>query len=75
MEQLRIIMSNLVDIEYSLGSLSSLLDLLEEIYDLKHEEELKENVWIFRMIVKSLSENLSENISEIDQFILENKGK
>lgn len=73
MEQLRIIMSNLVDIEYSLGSLSSLLDSLQEIYDLKHEEELRGNVWIFRMIVKSLSENLSENISEIDQFILDNR--
>lgn len=73
MEKLRQIMSDLVDIEYSLQSFSSLLEDLEEVYDLRHDEEQKENVWIFKMIVNSLSENISDRISEIDQFILDNR--
>ena len=73
MEKLRQIMSDLVDIEYSLQSFSSLLEDLEEVYDLRHDEEQKENVWIFKMIVNSLSENISDRISEIDQFILDSR--
>ena len=73
MEKLRQIMSDLVDIEYSLQSFSSLLEDLEEVYDLRHDEEQKENVWIFKMIVNSLSENISARISEIDQFILDSR--
>ena len=75
MEKLRQIMSDLTDIEYSLQSFSSLLENLDEIYDLRHDEELKENVWLFKIIVDSLSENLSEKISEIDRFILDNRKK
>lgn len=75
MEQLRQIMSDLVDIEFSLQSFSSLLENLDEIYDLRHDEELKENVWLFKVIVDSLSENLSDRISEIDRFILDNRKK
>lgn len=75
MEKLRQIMSDLTDIEYSLQSFSSLLENLDEIYDLRHDEELKENVWLFKIIVDSLSENLSEKISEIDRFLLDNKKK
>lgn len=73
MERLRQIMSELVDIEYSLQAFSSLLEDLEEVYDLRHDEEQKENVWIFKMIVNSLSENISDRISEIDQFILDSR--
>lgn len=75
MEKLRQIMSDLTDIEYSLQSFSSLLKNLDEIYDLRHDEELKENVWLFKILVDSLSENLSERISEIDRFLLDNKKK
>lgn len=73
MEKLRQIMSDLVDIEYSLQSFSSLLENLDEIYDLRHDEELKENVWLFKIIVDSLSENLSDRISEIDRFLLDGR--
>lgn len=66
-------MSDLVDIEYSLQSFSSLLENLDEIYDLRHDEELKENVWLFKIIVDSLSENLSDRISEIDRFLLDGR--
>lgn len=73
MEKLRQIMSDLTDIEYSLQSFSSLLENLDEIYDLRHDEELKENVWLFKIIVDSLSENLSDRISEIDQFLIDSR--
>lgn len=44
MEQLRQIMSDLTDIEYSLEAFSSLLEDLDEIYELRHHNEQKENV-------------------------------
>lgn len=73
MEKLRQIMSDLVDIEYSLQSFSSLLGELDEIYEYKHNNKQKENVWLFKMLVDSLSENLSDRISEIDQFLIDSK--
>ena len=72
MEELRRIMSELVDIEYSLEAFSSLLEDLDEIYESRHHNEQKENVWLFKVIVDSLLENLGERISEIDRFILDN---
>ena len=75
MDRLREIMSDLVDIEYSLEAFSSLLGDLEEVYDLRHDEERKENVWLFRILLDSLCENLGERISEIDRFILDNRKK
>ena len=73
MEELRRIMSELVDIEYSLEAFSSLLEDLDEIYESRHHNEQKENVWLFKVIVDSLLENLGERISEIDRFILDNR--
>lgn len=66
-------MSELVDIEYSLEAFSSLLEDLDEIYESRHHNEQKENVWLFKVIVDSLLENLGERISEIDRFILDNR--
>ena len=68
MEQLRQIMSDLTDIEYSLEAFSSLLEDLDEIYELRHHNEQKENEWLFKVIVDSLLENLGERISEIDEY-------
>ena len=73
MEELRRIMSELVDIEYSLEAFSSLLEDLDGIYESRHHNEQKENVWLFKVIVDSLLENLGERISEIDRFILDNR--
>ena len=73
MEELRRIMSELVDIEYSLEAFSSLLEDLDEICESRHHNEQKENVWLFKVIVDSLLENLGERISEIDRFILDNR--
>ena len=75
MEQLRQIMSDLTDIEYSLEAFSFLLEDLDEIYELRHHNEQKENVWLFKVIVDSLLENLGDRISEIDRFILDNRKK
>ena len=43
--------------------------------DLRHDEEREEIVWLFRILLDSLSENLSGKISEIDRFILDNRKK
>ena len=73
MERLYEIMDKLSDIEFSMESLSCVLDSLEEIYELKHEYEIQKNIWLIKMINDSMLENLSERISEIDRFLLDNK--
>lgn len=73
MERLYEIMDKLSDIEFSMESLSCVLDSLEEIYELKHEYEIQKNIWLIKMINDSMLENLSERISEIDRFLLNNK--
>ncbi len=71
MEPLREIMSDLVGIEYSLEAFCSLLGDLKEIYELKQDESRKKNVWIFQLLLNSLSENLSDSISAIDRFLMD----
>lgn len=73
MEKLSEIMGNLSDILFSMESLSYVLESLEEIYELKHEYEVQKNVWIFKMLIESMSENLGDRINEIDRFILDSK--
>ena len=73
MEKLHEIMGDLSDIMFSMESLSCVLESLEEIYELKHKYEMQRNVWIFKILIDSMSENLSDRINEIDRFILDSK--
>ena len=76
MERLREIMGDLTDIQYSLEAFSTLLKDLDEVYDIRREDEKKENVWLFKIIVDSIQKDLDDKIAEIDQFILDyRKGK
>lgn len=67
------IMGDLSEILFSMESLSSVLDDLEEIYEFKHKYEMQKNVWVFKMLIESMSENLGDKINEIDTLILESK--
>ena len=73
MEKLHEIMGDVSDIMFSMESLSCVLESLEEIYELKHKYEMQRNVWIFKILIDSMSENLSDRINEIDRFILDSK--
>lgn len=73
MEELRKIMNELTGVEYGLESFVSLLENLEEVYDLRRDKEQMKNLKVFQIIVASLLENLSSEISEIEQLVLENK--
>ena len=73
MEKLYEIMGDLSEIEYGMESLSCVLESLEEVYELKHKYEMQKNVWIFKMLIDSMSDNLSNKIDEIDRLILSNK--
>ena len=73
MERLREIMGDLTDIQYSLEAFSTLLKDLDEVYDIRREDEKKENVWLFKIIVDSIQKDLDDKIAEIDQFILDYK--
>ena len=73
MERLREIMGDLTDIQYSLEAFSMLLKDLDEVYDIRREDEKKENVWLFKIIVDSIQKDLDDKIAEIDQFILDYK--
>ena len=66
-------MGDLSDILFSMESLSYVLGSLEEIYELNHEYEVQKNVWIFLMLIESMSENFGDRINEIDRFILDSK--
>ena len=73
MEKLNEIMGELSKIMFSMESLSCVLDSLEEIYEFKHKYEMQKNVWVFKMLIESMSENLGDRINEIDRFILDSK--
>ena len=73
MEKLYEIMGELSEIKFSMESLSCVLDALEEIYEFKHKYEMQKNVWVFKMLIESISETLSNKIDEIDRLILDSK--
>ena len=70
MERLREIMGDLTDIQYSLEAFSMLLKDLDEVYDIRREDEKKENVWLFKIIVDSIQKELDDKIAELDDYIL-----
>lgn len=73
MERLYEIMGELTEIQFSMESLLSVLEHLDEIYELKHDYETQKALWIIKIINESMLENLSERISEIDRVLLENR--
>lgn len=73
MDRLYEIMGELSEIEFGIESLSCVLGSLEEVYEMKHEYEMQKNVWVFKMLIDSVSENLSDKIDEIDRFLLDSK--
>lgn len=73
MERLYEIMSKLSEIEFGIESLSCVLGSLEEVYEMKHEYEMQKNIWVFKILIDSVTENLNDQINEIDQFLLKSK--
>ena len=55
MEKLHEIMGDLSDIMFSMESLSYVLESLEEIYELKHKYEMQRNVWILKILIRSIA--------------------
>lgn len=75
MERLYEIMGTLSEIEFTMESLSSVLEYLDEIYELKHDYETQKALWIIKILNESMLENLSERISEMDRVLLDSKKK
>ncbi len=75
MEELRRIMADLSELQFSMEGLSYIMGLLEESYEYKQEYEMQKNIIIFKMLLDSMSENLSDRVDEIDRVILGNKNK
>lgn len=75
MEELRRIMADLSELQFSMEGLSCIMGILEEAYEYKHEYEMQKNIVIFKMILDSMAENLSDRVDEIDRVLLENKKK
>ena len=73
MEKLYEIIKELAEIKFGMESISCVLGSLEEIYEMKHKYEMQKNVWIFKMLIDSMSDNLSDKIDDIDRLILSNK--
>ena len=75
MEELRRIMGDLSELQFSMEGLSYIMGLLEECYEYKQEYEMQKNIIIFKMLLDSMSENLSDRVDEIDRFILSSKSE
>ena len=73
MNRLYEIMGELSEIEFGVESLSCVLGSLEEVYEMKHEYEMQKNVWVFKMLIDSVSGKLCNQIDEIDRLILSKK--
>ena len=73
MDRLYEIMGELTSIGFSIESISCILDSLEEFYEMKYEYEMQKNVWVFKMLIDSVSENLHDKIDKIDRLILDNR--
>ncbi|MCI5524780.1 MAG: hypothetical protein MR381_01660 [Dorea sp.] len=70
MEELNRIMSDFVEVEYGLISLSTVLAALEEAYDFDDKKELRENILVIKRQIDSLQEELSEYITKLDIYII-----
>lgn len=75
MEELRRIMADLSELQFSMEGLSCIMGILEEAYEYKHEYDMQKNIVIFKMLLDSMSENLSDKVDDIDRFILSSKEK
>ena len=75
MEELRRIMADLSELQFSMEGLSYIMGILEEAYEYKQEYEMQKNIVIFKMLLDSMSENLSDRVDEIDRFILSSKSE
>lgn len=73
MERVSKIMNDLTDIEGLMQSLSSVLDALDEIYELRHEYEVQKNVMVFKTLIDAMCNELGDRISELDEFLLDYK--
>lgn len=73
MEELRRIMADLSELQFSMEGLSYIMGVLEESYEYRQEYEMQKNIIIFKLLLDSMSENLSDRVDEIDRFILSSK--
>ena len=73
MEELRRIMADLSELQFSMEGLSYIMGVLEESYEYKQEYEMQKNIIIFKLLLDSMSENLRDRVDEIDRFILSSK--
>ena len=73
MEELRRVMADLSELQFSMEGLSCIMGILEEAYEYKHEYEMQKNIVIFKMILDSMAENLSDRVDEIDRFIIDSR--
>lgn len=67
---LNMIMSNFVEVECGLISLSTVLAALEEAYEFDGKKELRDNILVIKRQIDSLQEELSEYITKLDTYII-----
>ena len=73
MEELDLLLSDFVDVEYGIESLLVVLRALEEMYDMEREEALKANLTVIIRQLDSLREDLREDITNLDLWMLKAK--
>lgn len=73
MEELDLLLSDFVDVEYGIEALLVVLRALEEMYDMEREEVVKANLTVIIRQLDSLREDLREDITSLDLWMLKAK--
>ena len=74
-EKIDEILGKLSEIEFSMESLSCILENLEVAYESKHEHEMQQIIWGIKKLVDSMSKELKDGVDELDKIILNNKDR
>ena len=73
MNQLEIILSQLINIEYNMDSLCIILQILKTYYQTNGTDEINAIICIIENQLNNSKKNLANSITKLDSYLLENK--
>lgn len=73
MNELEIILSQLMNIEYNMDSLCIILQILKTYYQTSGTDELNAIICIIENQLNDSKKNLANSMTKLDNYLLENK--
>ena len=71
MEKLDVIMDGFTDVEFGIESMLITLRILEELYDIERNKELKAILNVTIRNMDSLRKGMRKNITDLDDYMIE----